>query len=170
MSNLPLPWEKQSCLAIFHCIEIFFIIQDFWATRACPENRVCPENFQARVGGRPPASYAYGNRWKWKGESWLHYRNVLFISVVGIAEMWSYLVLVQKITASRENCGELLGDEVMKTASHRNCSLQVTSMEFEQLLQGRKWELVFTYCKATLLISVTIINHLNQSVLCSTIQ
>jgi len=46
--------------------------------------------------------------------------------------------VVQKITASRENRGELLGDEVIKTASHRNCSLQV---EFEQLQQGRKWKL-----------------------------
>ena len=52
--------------------------------------------------------------------------------------------VVQKITASRENRGELLGDEVMKNASHRNCSLQVTLIEFEQLLQGRIWELVFT--------------------------
>jgi len=51
--------------------------------------------------------------------------------------------VVRKITASRENCGELLGDEVMKTAPHRNCSLQVTLIEFEQL-QGGKWELVFT--------------------------
>jgi len=58
--------------------------------------------------------------------------------------MWFYLVLSEKITASRENRGELLGDEVMKTASHRNCSLQVTFIEFEQLLHGRKWELVFT--------------------------
>jgi len=31
--------------------------------------------------------------------------------------------VVRKITASRENRGELLGDEVMKTASHRNCTL-----------------------------------------------
>ena len=52
--------------------------------------------------------------------------------------------VVRKITASRENRGELLGDEVMTTAPHRNCSLQVTLIEFEQLLQGRKWELVFT--------------------------
>ena len=51
--------------------------------------------------------------------------------------------VVQKITASRENREELLGDEVMKTASHRNCTLQAT-LEFEQLQQGRKWELVFT--------------------------
>jgi len=48
------------------------------------------------------------------------------------------------MTASRENRGELLGDEVMKTASHRNCTLQVTLIEFEQLLQDRKRELVFT--------------------------
>ena len=52
--------------------------------------------------------------------------------------------VVRKITASRENRGELLGDEVMKTASHRNCTLQATLIEFEQLLQGRKWELGFT--------------------------
>jgi len=51
---------------------------------------------------------------------------------------------VRKITASRENRREMLDDEVMKTASHRNCTLQVTLIEFEQFLQGRKWELVFT--------------------------
>jgi len=39
--------------------------------------------------------------------------------------------VVQKITASTENHGELLGDEAMKTVSHRNCSLQVTLIEFE---------------------------------------
>jgi len=39
--------------------------------------------------------------------------------------------VVRKITASRENRGDLLGDEVMKTASHRNCPLQVTLIEFE---------------------------------------
>jgi len=32
----------------------------------------------------------------------------------------------------------------MKTVLHRNCSLQVALIEFEQLLEGRKWELVFT--------------------------
>jgi len=52
--------------------------------------------------------------------------------------------VVRKITASSENRGELLGDEVTKTASHRNCTLHATSIEFEQLLQGRKWELLFT--------------------------
>jgi len=52
--------------------------------------------------------------------------------------------IVQKITASIENRRELLSDEVMKTASHRNCTLQATLIEFEKLLQGRKWELVFT--------------------------
>jgi len=72
--------------------------------------------------------------------------------------------VVRKIPASRENRGELLGDELMKTTSQRNCSLQVTLIESQQLLQSRKWELVFLH---TLLISVTIIN---QSVLCSTIQ
>ena len=85
-----------------------------------------------------------GNRWKWKGEAWFHYTKVLFVGVVGIAEMWFYLA-VRKITASRENRREPLGDEVMKTASHRHCTLQVTLIEFEQLLQGRKWELVFTF-------------------------
>jgi len=29
-----------------------------------------------------------GNRWKWKGECWFHYRNVLFVGAVGIAEAW----------------------------------------------------------------------------------
>ena len=51
--------------------------------------------------------------------------------------------VVRKITASRENRGELLGDEVMKTALRRNCTPQVNLTEFEQLLQGRKWEFVF---------------------------
>jgi len=32
----------------------------------------------------------------------------------------------------------------MKTASHGNYTLKVTLIEFEQLLQVRKWELVFT--------------------------
>jgi len=54
----------------------------------------------------------------------------------------------------------------MNTASHRYRTLQATLIEFEQLLQGRKWEL-FSHCKATLLISVTVIN---QSVLRSTIK
>jgi len=63
--------------------------------------------------------------------NWNH-RDVILFSVV------------RKITASRENRRELLGDEVMKTASHRNYTLQVTLIEFEQLLQGRKWESVFT--------------------------
>ena len=35
--------------------------------------------------------------------------------------------VVRKITASRENCIELLGDEDMKTASHRTCTLQSSS-------------------------------------------
>jgi len=42
--------------------------------------------------------------------------------------------VVRKIAASRENRGELLDNEAMKTVSHRNCSLQVTLIEFEQLL------------------------------------
>jgi len=33
-----------------------------------------------------------GNRWKWKSESWFHYTKVLFVGVIGIAEMWFYLV------------------------------------------------------------------------------
>jgi len=32
-----------------------------------------------------------GNRWKWKSESWFHYRKVLFVGAVGIAETWLYL-------------------------------------------------------------------------------
>jgi len=45
LSNLRLPWKKQSCPENFHCIGIYFIIQDFWATFACPEKQSCPENF-----------------------------------------------------------------------------------------------------------------------------
>jgi len=33
-----------------------------------------------------------GNRWKWKGEAWFRYTKVLFVGVVGIAEMWFCLV------------------------------------------------------------------------------
>jgi len=54
---------------------------------------------------------------------------------------------VWKIKASRENSRELLGDDVMKTASHRNCTVQVTVIEFEQLLyraENGRWEFVFT--------------------------
>jgi len=75
--------------------------------------------------------------------------------------------VVRKITASRENRGELLGDEVMKTASQRNCTLQVTLIDFEQLLYRAGNGSLFLHCKATLLISVKIIN---QSILYSTIQ
>jgi len=52
--------------------------------------------------------------------------------------------VVRKITPSRENRRELLGDEVMKNASHRSCTVQVTLTESEQLVQGRNWEFVFT--------------------------
>ena len=45
LSNLRLPWKKQSCPEIFHWIEYTFYIQDFKKTCACPENRVSPENF-----------------------------------------------------------------------------------------------------------------------------
>ena len=33
-----------------------------------------------------------GIRWKWEGEAWFHYTKVLFVGVVGIAEMSFYLV------------------------------------------------------------------------------
>ena len=75
--------------------------------------------------------------------------------------------VVRKITASRENRRELLGDEVMKTASHRNCTVQVTLVEFKQPLYRAGNGSLFLHRKATLLISVKIIN---QSILCSTIQ
>jgi len=52
--------------------------------------------------------------------------------------------IVRKITTSKENRGELLSDEVMKTTSHRNCPVQVTLIEHEQRLLERKWEFVFT--------------------------
>jgi len=37
-----------------------------------------------------------GNRWIWKGESWFHYRKVLFVGVVEIVETWFYLVQSKK--------------------------------------------------------------------------
>ena len=72
LSNLRLPW-KQSCPGIFHCIEIYFVIQDFWGTCGCPENRVCPEIFQARGGGRPPASYAYDHQYTFSKPAWYRF-------------------------------------------------------------------------------------------------
>jgi len=80
-----------------------------------------------------------GNRWNLiplqKGDfqmcSWNRWDVVLFIAV------W-------KITPSRKNLRELLGDAVMTTVSHHNCTIEVTLIEFEQLLQVRKWEFVFT--------------------------
>jgi len=84
-----------------------------------------------------------GSRWKWKGESLIPLHKGAFCACCWNRRDVILFSVVRKITASREKRGELLGDEVMKTASHR-CSLQVTLIEFEQLLQGRKWELVFT--------------------------
>jgi len=84
-----------------------------------------------------------GNRWKGKGENWFHYTKVLFCRCCWNRRDVILFCVVQKITASRENRGELLGDEVMQTASYRNCT-QVTLIEFKQLLHGRKWEFVFT--------------------------
>jgi len=81
-----------------------------------------------------------GNRWKWKGEAWSTTQRCFLRCCWNRRDV--ILFIVRKITASRENRGELLGDEVMKTASHRNCTLQMTLIDFEQLLQGRKWELV----------------------------
>jgi len=75
--------------------------------------------------------------------------------------------VVRKITATSENRRELLGDEVMKTASHRYCTLQATSVEFEQLVYRAGNGSLFLHCKATLLISVKTIN---QSILCSRLQ
>jgi len=74
---------------------------------------------------------------------------------------------VQKITAISENRRELLGYEVMKIASHSYCTLQVTSIEFEQLLHRPGNGRLFLHCKATLLISVKTIN---RSILCSRLQ
>jgi len=75
--------------------------------------------------------------------------------------------VVRKITASIENRRELLGDEVMITASPHRIELHSSSglLEFEQLLQGREREFVFTL-QTTLLLSVKIIY---QSILCSAI-
>jgi len=55
----------------------------------------------------------------------------------------------------------------MKTASQRNCPLQITLIELEQLLYRARHGSLFLHCKATLLISVKIIN---QPILYSTIQ
>ena len=79
-----------------------------------------------------------GNSLKWKGESWFHKHKGAFCKCCWNRRDVILFSLVRKITATRENRGELLGDEVMKTASHRNCSLQVPLIEFGQLLQRRK--------------------------------
>ena len=66
-----------------------------------------------------------GNRWKWKGESWFHYKGAFRRCSWNRRDVILFSV-VRKITVSRENRRELLGGEVMKTASHRDCTLQVT--------------------------------------------
>ena len=80
--------------------------------------------------------------------------------------------VVRKITASRENRRELLGDEVMKTASHRNCTIRGTSIEFEQLLYRAGNGSWFLRCKSLgfLLAENRLVSIINQSVLCSTIK
>ena len=40
----------------------------------------------------PMVLWKLGNMWKWKGEAWFHCTKVLFVGVVGNAEMWFYLV------------------------------------------------------------------------------
>jgi len=40
----------------------------------------------------PVVLWKLGNRLKWKGESWFHYRELLFAGVLRIAETWFYLV------------------------------------------------------------------------------
>jgi len=75
--------------------------------------------------------------------------------------------VVRKITASRGNRRKLLDNEVIKTALDRNCTVQVTLIEFEQLLCRAGNGSLFLHCKATLLISLKIIT---QIILCSTIQ
>ena len=42
LSNLRLPWKKQSCPENFHCGEYTFHIQEFWATCVCPEKQRGP--------------------------------------------------------------------------------------------------------------------------------
>ena len=78
-----------------------------------------------------------------RGCSW-NCRDVILFSVV------------RKITARRENRRELLGDEVMKTGSQCNCTVQVTLIEFEQPFYRAGNGSLFLHCKATLLISVKI--------------
>jgi len=85
-----------------------------------------------------------GNRWKCKGESWFHCTKVLCVGVVGIAEMWFYSVLSEKqqpVEKIVENCW------AMRSWKPRRIVTAVFKwllIEFELLLQGRKWELVFT--------------------------
>jgi len=131
-----------------HCYRI-----DAWAIRRpwltfvnALANSILEHFYTARIQrfascAWPMVLQKLGNKWKWKGESWFHYTKVLFCRCCW--NDWDVILfsVVWKITASRENRGELLGDEVMKTASHRNCSLQVTLMEFEQLLQSTEQEM-----------------------------
>ena len=55
--------------------------------------------------------------------------------------------VVQKIIASRENRGELLGDEVMKTASHRNCRLRVALIRIWTASPGQEMGISFYIAK-----------------------
>ena len=56
------------------------------------------------------------NRWKWKGESWFNYTGAFWGCCWNRRDVILFSV-VRKITASRENRGKVLGDEVMKIAS-----------------------------------------------------
>ena len=82
-----------------HCYRI-----DAWAIR-CPwltfvnalANSILGRFYTARTQRFASCSWPMvlrklRNRWKWKGESWFHNRKVLFVGVVGIAEMWFCLV------------------------------------------------------------------------------
>ena len=107
-----------------------------------------------------------GNGWKWKGESWFHYRKVLCVGVGGIAETWFYLVLSEKQQPAEkivENCWAMTSWKLRRIVIALFKWLSQNLNSFYSRGNGS----LFLHCKVTLSISVKIIN---QSVLCSTIQ
>ena len=57
--QLALALKIRVALKIFTVFKYFLSFRIFGQLALALKKRVCPENFQARGGGRPPASYAY---------------------------------------------------------------------------------------------------------------
>ena len=102
------PYENSICLTVFsdllptlHCtcyrIDAWAIRRPWLTFVNALANSILGRFYTART--QRFASWVWpmvlrklGIRWKWEGEAWFHYTKVLFVGVVGIAEMSFYLV------------------------------------------------------------------------------